>query len=134
MHLGGSLQVALRFLEREARTQTIRTWTGLSDDRIRNFYRSYMSRGAQQDFALSSEVDSAAPAHLGGAAITIELFRQIEQRRRYPTFVAELVADLPPDLVFLTGGIQRRAGVEVTDYLRLVVRLLIQLAGLGHGH
>jgi hypothetical protein len=29
------LQVALRFLEHEARTQTIRAWTGLSDDRIR---------------------------------------------------------------------------------------------------
>jgi hypothetical protein len=30
------LQVALRFLEHEARTQTIRAWTGLSDDRIQN--------------------------------------------------------------------------------------------------
>jgi hypothetical protein len=29
------LQLALRFLEHEARTQTIRAWTGLSDDRIR---------------------------------------------------------------------------------------------------
>ncbi len=33
-----------RFLEHEARTQTIRTWTGLSDDRIRKLYRSYMTR------------------------------------------------------------------------------------------
>lgn len=40
-----SLDLALRFLRHEARTQTIRTWTGLSDDRIRNLYRSYMSRG-----------------------------------------------------------------------------------------
>ncbi len=38
------LQLALRFLEHEARTQTIRTWTGLSDDRIRKLYRSYMTR------------------------------------------------------------------------------------------
>jgi hypothetical protein len=38
------LQLALRFLEHEARTQTIRTWTGLSDDRIRKLYRSYMIR------------------------------------------------------------------------------------------
>jgi hypothetical protein len=36
-----SLQLALRFLEHEARTQTIRRWTGLSDDRIRKLYRSY---------------------------------------------------------------------------------------------
>ena len=29
------LNLALRFLRHEARTQTIRTWTGLTDDRIR---------------------------------------------------------------------------------------------------
>ena len=40
-----SLDLALQFLRHEARTQTIRLWTGLSDDRIRNLYRSYMSRG-----------------------------------------------------------------------------------------
>src|SRR5262249_41203945 len=37
------LELALRFLRHEARTQTIRAWTGLSDDRIRKLYRSYMS-------------------------------------------------------------------------------------------
>jgi hypothetical protein len=40
-----SLELALSFLRHEARTQTIRTWTGLTDDRIRNLYRSYMSQG-----------------------------------------------------------------------------------------
>ena len=40
------LDLALRFLRHEARTQTIRMWTGLTDDRIRNLYRSYMSRGS----------------------------------------------------------------------------------------
>jgi hypothetical protein len=39
------LDLALRFLKHEARTQTIRTWTGLTDDRIRNLYKSYVSRG-----------------------------------------------------------------------------------------
>jgi hypothetical protein len=38
------LELALRFLRHEARTQTIRAWTGLSDDRIRKLYRSYMSQ------------------------------------------------------------------------------------------
>jgi hypothetical protein len=38
------LEVALRFLTHEARTQTIRVWTGLSDDRIRKLYRSYLGR------------------------------------------------------------------------------------------
>jgi hypothetical protein len=35
-----SLDLALKFLRHEARTRTIRSWTGLSDDRIRNLYRS----------------------------------------------------------------------------------------------
>jgi hypothetical protein len=34
---------AIRVLTREARTQTIRHWTGLSDDRIRKLYRSYLA-------------------------------------------------------------------------------------------
>lgn len=32
--------LALRFIQHEARTRTIRTWTGLTDDRIRKLYRS----------------------------------------------------------------------------------------------
>ena len=35
------LDLAMRFIRHEARTQTIRAWTGLSDDRIRKLYRSY---------------------------------------------------------------------------------------------
>jgi hypothetical protein len=38
-----SHDLALRFLRHEARTQTIRKWTGLTDDRIRNLYNSYIS-------------------------------------------------------------------------------------------
>lgn len=34
--------VAMQFIRNEARTHTIRTWTGLSDDRIRKLYRSYL--------------------------------------------------------------------------------------------
>jgi hypothetical protein len=42
------MELALRFLGHEARTQTIRAWTGLSDDRIRKLYRSYMSQRARE--------------------------------------------------------------------------------------
>src|ERR1700758_3057099 len=42
-HERARMELALRFLRHEARTQTIRAWTGLSDDRIRKLYRSYMS-------------------------------------------------------------------------------------------
>ncbi len=37
------LDVAVQFIEHEARTQTIRQWTGLTDDRIRKLYRSYLT-------------------------------------------------------------------------------------------
>jgi hypothetical protein len=36
-------EIALRFIQLEARTHTIRAWTGLSDDRIRKLYHSYLS-------------------------------------------------------------------------------------------
>ena len=35
--------LALRFIQHEARTRTIRLWTGLTDDRIRKLYRSYIA-------------------------------------------------------------------------------------------
>jgi hypothetical protein len=35
------LDLALRLIQHEARTYTIRQWTGLTDDRIRKLYRSY---------------------------------------------------------------------------------------------
>jgi len=37
------LDLALRLIRHEARTFTIRQWTGLIDDRIRKLYRSYVS-------------------------------------------------------------------------------------------
>jgi hypothetical protein len=42
--------LALRFIGHEARTQTIRAWTGLSDDRIRKLYRGYSN---EPGFAVS---------------------------------------------------------------------------------
>jgi hypothetical protein len=42
------LDIALRLIRHEARTFTIRQWTGLSDDRIRKLYRSYvLNHGAR---------------------------------------------------------------------------------------
>ena len=37
------LDLALRFMRHEARTHTIRKWTGLTDDRIRKLYRAYLN-------------------------------------------------------------------------------------------
>lgn len=38
--------LALRMMQHGARTSTIRTWTGLSDDRIRKLFRSYLAHNA----------------------------------------------------------------------------------------
>ena len=40
------IDLAWRLIGHEARTFTIRQWTGLSDDRIRKLYRSYIERRA----------------------------------------------------------------------------------------
>ena len=47
------LDLAVRLIRHEARTHTIRQWTGLSDDRIRKLYRSYVSSGGTQKDATS---------------------------------------------------------------------------------
>ena len=39
------LDIAVHFIRHEARTRTIRQWTGLTDDRIRKLYRSYLQGG-----------------------------------------------------------------------------------------
>jgi hypothetical protein len=42
------LDLALRFMRHEARTHTIRKWTGLTDDRIRKLYRAYLDHTTGQ--------------------------------------------------------------------------------------
>jgi Flagellar transcriptional activator (FlhC) len=41
------LDVAMRFISHEARTRTIRQWTGLTDDRIRKLYHSFLQGGGR---------------------------------------------------------------------------------------
>jgi hypothetical protein len=41
-----SIDIALRFIHHQARTQTIRTWTGLSGDRIRSLHQTYVRPSA----------------------------------------------------------------------------------------
>jgi hypothetical protein len=38
-----NMEIAVRLIRHEARTLTIREWTGLSDDRIRKLYRTYVA-------------------------------------------------------------------------------------------
>ena len=43
------LDLALRLIGHEARTRTIRNWTGLTDDRIRKLYRSYVADAGRRE-------------------------------------------------------------------------------------
>ena len=56
-------ELALRLLRHEARTQTIRALTGLSDDRIRKLYRSYLG-----------DVRRESPRHRGKSPHQIAYF------------------------------------------------------------
>jgi hypothetical protein len=42
------LDIAMHFIHHEARTHTIRQWTGLTDDRIRKLYRAYLQEGGRR--------------------------------------------------------------------------------------
>jgi hypothetical protein len=75
--------VALHFIRLEARTQTIRRWTGLTDDRIRKLYRSYLADGP---------VDGAPPLarHRGKSPHRAALFLRSVRARRESALLASL--------------------------------------------
>jgi hypothetical protein len=86
------LDLALRMIQHEARTCTIRTWTGLSDDRIRKLYRTYVaSRGA------------AVRRHRGKSPTQVAYFLRNLETRRHAAALAGLYALL---------GLLRRAATE----------------------
>lgn len=74
------MELALRFLGHEARTQTIRVWTGLSDDRIRKLYRSYMSQ-AQRDL----------PRHRGKSPHQVAYFTRSQRLQHETTVLASVL-------------------------------------------
>jgi hypothetical protein len=64
----------------EARTQTICVWTGLTQDRIRNLYRDYMSGAA-----------SRVPRHRGKSPQTIGYFTRSLRVQQETAVVASLL-------------------------------------------
>jgi hypothetical protein len=76
------MELALRFLKHEARTQTIRAWTGLSDDRIRKLYRSYLSQSRRY-----------LPRHRGKSPQQVSYFTR-SQRLQHETAVLASVLSL----------------------------------------
>jgi hypothetical protein len=97
------LDLALRFLRHEARTQTIRAWTGLTDDRIRNLYRSYVSHGAR-----------FVPRHRGKSPHQIAYFTR-SLRIQWET--AQLAS-----LLSLLSVVPARSSVEIAGTLPGVAR------------
>lgn len=74
------LDLALRFIRHEARTQTIRTWTGLTDDRIRKLYRSYLSESGT----------NAVPRHRGKSPAQPAFFTRSPRLQRESALLASL--------------------------------------------
>lgn len=75
------LELALRFLRHEARTQTIRTWTGLSDDRIRKLYRSYLAEARRR-----------LPRHRGQSPHQVSFFTRSLRLKEEAAVLASLLA------------------------------------------
>jgi hypothetical protein len=75
------MELALRFLRHEARTQTIRAWTGLSDDRIRKLYRSYLSHARRH-----------LPRHRGKSPHQIAYFTRSPRLQEETTLLASVLS------------------------------------------
>src|SRR5579864_1078570 len=75
------MELALRFLRHEARTHTIRTWTGLSDDRIRKLYRSYMSHARRH-----------LPRHRGKSPHQVTYFTRSARLQQESAVLASVLA------------------------------------------
>lgn len=88
------LDLALRFIHHEARTHTIRAWTGLTDDRIRKLYRTYLQ-----------EADGSGVArHRGKSPRQAAFFtRSMRMRREAAVFasVSSLFGLITPQSILL---------------------------------
>jgi hypothetical protein len=81
--------IAVQFIQHEARTHTIRAWTGLSDDRIRKLYRSYLCDGAGTRLA----------RHRGKSPQQVAFFMRSVRTRQEAALLASLcrlLGALPP--------------------------------------
>ncbi|MGH7748612.1 MAG: hypothetical protein ACRETH_02445 [Steroidobacteraceae bacterium] len=93
------MELALRFLRHEARTQTIRAWTGLSDDRIRKLYRSYMSQARRY-----------LPRHRGKSPHQVAYFTRslrLQQETAVLASVLSLLGVVPAEAAAALPGLTR---------------------------
>ncbi len=93
------LDLALRFIHHEARTHTIRAWTGLTDDRIRKLYRTYLCEAGGAGVA----------RHRGKSPRQAAFFtRSLRIRREAAVFasVSSLFGLLTPQAITVDRGAQ----------------------------
>jgi hypothetical protein len=76
------IDLALRFIHFEARTHTIRVWTGLTDDRIRKLYRTYVQASGS----------GCAARHRGKSPRQIAFFTRSASMRRETAVFASILA------------------------------------------
>ena len=96
------LDLALRFIQHEARTHTIRAWTGLTDDRIRKLYRTYLYEAGGTGVA----------RHRGKSPRQAAFFtRSLRMRREAAVFasVSSLYGLITPQTVTIDRAIDRAA-------------------------
>jgi hypothetical protein len=75
------MNLAIRLIRLEARTRTIRRWTGLSDDRIRKLYRSYLR-----------DSKSSVRRHRGKSPQRSNIFLGTGRAARHATALASLLS------------------------------------------
>jgi hypothetical protein len=100
-HERARMELALRFLRHEARTQTIRAWTGLSDDRIRKLYRTYMNHARRH-----------LPRHRGKSPHQVAYFMRSARLQQESALLASVLTlldvvpqALPPSVHACPGGV-----------------------------
>jgi hypothetical protein len=97
------LDLALRFIQHEARTRTIRAWTGLTEDRIRKLYRSYLDRPGA----------AALPRPRGRSPQQASFFTRtprIKQEAALLASLCSLLGALPPRRLSRSGPAQLACG------------------------
>ena len=107
------LELALRFLRHEARTQTIRAWTGLSDDRIRKLYRSYMSQARRH-----------LRRHRGKSPHQVAYFTRslrLQEETAVLASVLSLLGVLPPSGAALPGLIRGELLCQAFEAFRVLL-------------
>jgi hypothetical protein len=117
------MQLALRFLRHQARTRTIRAWTGLSDDRIRKLYRSYMSHARR-----------ALPRHRGKSPHQVAYFTRSLRLQEESALLASVLTLLGVVAEDAGGGLPPLGRGELMCQAFEAYRLLLPAAQISFEH